>query len=126
MSEAPSIRVIRINASKREVTEEHILDGEDNLKCLQSLVGGYIEPAGVFIPTEPGPNGVRHYVMVDEEGLLKGKAHGFTIALGPHTQADLVGNGVITGINHHGVNVSAIVDIEDVKAHVHFFDVTGG
>jgi hypothetical protein len=127
MMETPSIRVIHINADKQEITETNILDGADVLGCLQSLVGGWIESAGIIIPkAQPladAVEDVRHYVLVDEEGLLKGTPYGFTIETSMGVM-DLVGSGVITG-TVDGETVSANITLEDVKARVHFFDVRG-
>lgn len=99
------MRVIHIDAEAKTVEEKEI-DGE--LRTFQSLVGGYIQTATRLA------NG--DVLLVDEEGLLKMKLHGFMIAGYP---GHLIGNGVIVG--SRGADFKdAKSDLERVRKSVAF------
>jgi hypothetical protein len=100
------MRAIVIDAKKQQVYEQDI---RGSLKCLQQIVGGYIELA-THIDDE-------HDLFVDEEGLLKQPEHFFEYE-GAHQP--FAGNGVIVSHDDEGETKGAKLSLEEVRARVTF------
>jgi hypothetical protein len=103
------LRVIIIDAQKKEVREETISADGHGLEGLQNIVGGLIEAA---FRTD------KDVLYVDEEGLLKAYNYGFSFIGAP--QALYAGNGVMAGIGEDGETAACTESLEAVRSKVIF------
>ena len=68
-----------------------------------------------------------HVMILDDEGLLRSEQHHFKISykdvVDMYTlNQSFCGNGVIVKINPEGEEISATLDIEDVRKHITFLN----
>src|ERR1035437_9813871 len=99
------MRVIIIDAKKREIREEDI---KGDLASLQEVVGGYIELVRYSDQED---------VYVNEAGLLHGEQNFFSLRgfLQP-----LAGNAVIIGSSEEGRQEPTKLTLEEVRKNVSF------
>jgi hypothetical protein len=68
-----------------------------------------------------------HVMILDDEGLLRSEQHHFKISYKDvvdmyKLNTSFCGNGVIVKINPEGEEISATLDIEDVRKHITFLN----
>jgi hypothetical protein len=103
------MRALKIDVTKREITEIEIPDKKP-LSQMQAVVGGLITIA-VTLPNDDD-------VFVDDEGLLKGPP-GFFVIKGGHQP--FAGNGLVCGSDPAtGETVAAKTSLEEMRGLVRF------
>ena len=107
------MRVVLIDAKKREIREEDLRDDDDegSLKTLQDAVGGLIECGFQY------DNG--DCIYVNEEGLF-GPMDAFFFIEGSHQP--FAGNGVLSGVDDSGDTVDAKMSIDELRQKVRFMN----